>query len=392
MQHSGRISAAGGRSVPRQSDAGLGQRRLYARFWQSAGSFWRGRRACTVWLLAALLIAIALLQLLVQYRLNLWNRDFFNALGRRDGAALWLEARIFLPLGAASILLAATSVWARMRAQRKWREALTVHVASFWLLDCHYSRLDYEATGNKNPEYRITDDVRVATDAPIDLALGLLSSLLTATIFIGVLWRVAGDLSINAFGLRFPIPGYLMVGVMGYSTLVTVTMMIAGRSLPHVIQDMNQAEAELRAAAMTLREVGEETVPQGTEPKERRALWFALRQVIARWRDLARQLVQTTLVSQGNILLAPVVAWILCAPKYLAGTMSLGELTQAAAAFVIVQGSFNWLVDNYQRLADWRSAAHRLATLLLALDELSCADQTASSGGLDLGAAHKAAP
>ncbi len=54
-----------------------------------------------------------------------------------------------------------------------------------------------------------------------------------------------------------------MVGVMGYSTLVTVTMMIAGRSLPHVIQDMNQAEAELRAAAMTLREVGEETVPQG---------------------------------------------------------------------------------------------------------------------------------
>ena len=120
--------------------------------------------------------AIVLVQLLVQYRLNLWNRDFFNALGRRDGAALWSEAQIFLPLAAASILLAAVSVWARMRVQRKWREALTVHVASFWLLDCHYSRLDYEATGNKNPEYRITDDVRVATDAPIDLALGLLSS------------------------------------------------------------------------------------------------------------------------------------------------------------------------------------------------------------------------
>jgi len=32
--------------------------------------------------------------------------------------------------------------------------------------------------------------------------------------------------------------------------------------------------------------------------------------------------------------------------------MSLGELTQAAAAFVTVQGAFNWLVDNFQRLAD----------------------------------------
>jgi len=50
--------------------------------------------------------------------------------------------------------------------------------------------------------------------------------------------------------------------------------------------------------------------------------------------------------------------------------MSLGKLTQPAAAFVIVQGAFNWLVDNYQRLADWRSSAHRVATLLVALDEL----------------------
>ncbi len=101
-------------------------------------------------------------------------------------------------------------------------------------------------------------------------------------------------------------------------------------------------------------------MPPGREPKERRALWFVLRQVIARWRDLARRLVRTTLVSHGNILLGPVIAWVLCAPKYLAGKMSLGELTQAAAAFVIVQGAFNWLVDNYQRLADWRSAANRL--------------------------------
>jgi ABC-type uncharacterized transport system fused permease/ATPase subunit len=75
-------------------------------------------------------------------------------------------------------------------------------------------------------------------------------------------------------------------------------------------------------------------------------------------------------VSHGNFLFAPVMAWILCAPKYLNNAMSLGELTQAAAAFVVVQGAFNWFVDNYQRLADWRSSAHRVATLLVALDEL----------------------
>jgi len=50
--------------------------------------------------------------------------------------------------------------------------------------------------------------------------------------------------------------------------------------------------------------------------------------------------------------------------------MTLGELTQAAVAFVTVQGAFNWLVDNYQRSADWISSVNRVATFLLALDEV----------------------
>ena len=54
--------------------------------------------------------------------------------------------------------------------------------------------------------------------------------------------------------------------------------------------------------------------------------------------------------------------------------MTLGELTQAAAAFVMVQVAFNWVVDNYQRLADWRSAAYRVATLLQALDDVDRID------------------
>jgi ABC-type uncharacterized transport system fused permease/ATPase subunit len=65
-----------------------------------------------------------------------------------------------------------------------------------------------------------------------------------------------------------------------------------------------------------------------------------------------------------------VFGWFLCVPKYLAGSMTLGELTQASAAFVAVQVAFNWLVDNYQRLSEWRSATDRVAVLLLALDRV----------------------
>jgi putative ATP-binding cassette transporter len=79
---------------------------------------------------------------------------------------------------------------------------------------------------------------------------------------------------------------------------------------------------------------------------------------------------RTTLVSQGNVLMAPVIGWVLCAPKYLVGTMSLGEVAQVTAAFVTVQAALNWLVDNYSSLADCLSSVNRVASLLLALDQL----------------------
>jgi ABC-type uncharacterized transport system fused permease/ATPase subunit len=57
------------------------------------------------------------------------------------------------------------------------------------------------------------------------------------------------------------------------------------------------------------------------------------------------------LISHGNALAAPIAGWELCAPKYLTGTMMLGEVAQAVSAFVMVQVALNWLVDNYPGLA-----------------------------------------
>jgi len=104
------------------------RRHLFARFWLTASSFWRGRTAKVAWGLTVILVLIVLLQLLVQYLLNYWNRHFFDALERRDASALWTQATQFVPLAIASILLAATSVWGRMTAQRKWRECVTRQV------------------------------------------------------------------------------------------------------------------------------------------------------------------------------------------------------------------------------------------------------------------------
>jgi ABC-type uncharacterized transport system fused permease/ATPase subunit len=266
-----------------------------------------------------------------------------------------------------SVGLKVASVWGRMTMQRKWREWLTANILDAWLSQEHYRRLQSVTGEYKNAEYRISYDARTATDAPVDLALGFITSALTAVVFVDVLWSVGGSLTVVVGRIEMTVPGYLVVGVGIFSLAFTGVMMAIGRRLPAVIQIQSQAEAEFLAAANQIRESGNHN---GVAAGEIERTWDALRRVLESWRQLCWQLMGTTLVSQTDLLFAPVVAWVLCAPKYLAGTMTLGELMQASAAFVIVQLAFNWLVDNYQRLSDWRSAVSRVATLLIALDEV----------------------
>ena len=52
------------------------------------------------------------------------------------------------------------------------------------------------------------------------------------------------------------------------------------------------------------------------------------------------QWMRTTFVSSTSGFVAAVLPILLCAPKFLAGDMSLGQVMQAASAFVIVQTAF----------------------------------------------------
>lgn len=353
-----------------QPNGADGQRRsLFGRYWTSASGFWKGRSARVSWPLTVGLVVVVLSQIAVQYQLNYWNRDFFNALERRDAAALWAQAGLFVPLALLSIGLAVGSVWTRMTTQRKWREWLTRHLVVRWVDERRYQRLGAVDGDHQNAEYRISFDARIATDAPIDMANGLLNAVVTALVFINVLWTVGGNFHLRLGGHEVTIHAYLVVAVIAYTLIFTTAMAFVGRDLTAVIQAENQAEAELRAATNEIRELGERVPPAALDVTDLKGVRVALRQVLRRWRDLCWQLMGTTMVSHTDGLLAPVCAWLLCAPKFLAGEMSLGELTQAAAAFVSVQLAFNWFVDNYHRVAEWRSSVNRVATLLHALDD-----------------------
>ena len=141
--------------MPDQAYVAPDEGQLLSRFWQSASGFWKGRSAWRAWLLVVLLIATVLLQLWTQYGLNFWNRDFFDAIGRRDAADLWTQALRFVPLAAASIFLAIFSVWCRMTMQRTWREWLSNRLYDYWLENDRYVRLRFVPRGSSSS--RVSD-------------------------------------------------------------------------------------------------------------------------------------------------------------------------------------------------------------------------------------------
>jgi vitamin B12/bleomycin/antimicrobial peptide transport system ATP-binding/permease protein len=356
--------------MPDQAYVAPDEGQLLSRFWRSASGFWKGRSAWRAWPLVVLLVATVLLQLWVQYGLNFWNRDFFDAIGRRDAAGLWEQALRFVPLAAASIFLAIVSVWGRMTMQRTWREWLSNHLYDYWLEKDHYVRLRLVPGDHQAPEFRIAEDVRIATDLPIDLTIGLFSSCLTAITFIGVLWSVGDGLAVSFTSLTLNIPAYLVVSVVVYSLLLSAATLLIARHLVHVLEESKRSEAELRSIGTHLRETGEGTALKDDRKDGRQAVGRALKAVIDIWRTYCWQLMRLTLITHASVLMTPIVGLLLCTPKYLAGAMSLGEVVQAAAAFVIVTSAFNWFTDNYVRLAEWASSANRVASLLLGLDQI----------------------
>jgi len=349
---------------------------LLRRFWQSARRFWGERRRAVAWALSGALLVVVLLNIAASYGMNLWSRAIFDALQNKNSHTVLLLSFVYFALLAASVGVNVVQVYARMSLQRTWRRWLTDSIVDRWLASGHYYQLNLVSGDHQNPEYRIADDVRIATESPVDFVTGVLQAFLSAVTFIVVLWTIGGALDVTVGGLALHIPGFLVIAAVIYALLASGSMVLIGRRFVAVSESKNQSEAELRYLLTRLRENGESIALIQGEEEERAGVGRALRKVLRAWRSICFQNMKTTSVSQTSSYIAPVLPVILCAPKFLDGTMSLGEVMQAASAFTIVQGAFNWLVDNYPKLADWTASARRVASLLASLDAL----ETAESG------------
>src|SRR5262245_42050352 len=200
-----RSSHPSGSQVDSVDDASLDsvrRRYLLRRFLRSAKGFWFSDRRSTAWSLSAGLLAIILLVLGAAYAMNAWHRAMFDGLQNRDTAAVARLSLIYFAILAVSVFLSIVQVWVRMALQRRWRAWVSTHVTDRWLGNGRYYQLNLVPGDHANPEYRIADDVRIATEAPVDFVSGVTQALLSAATFIVVLWTIGGALDVSIGGVQ----------------------------------------------------------------------------------------------------------------------------------------------------------------------------------------------
>ncbi len=338
--------------------------RLAGAYWLSGGRLWRA------WLLSFAVMALVVVDLLIQVGINRWNGFFFDSLERKDTASVIYGIELIVLLAVAAAASGAAFVQCKMRLQVEWRRWLSERLIGRWISERRFYRLSIVGDAATNPEYRIADDIRMATEPLVDFVLGLTSSLLSAATFVGVLWTVGGSLDLTPYGVSTSIPGFMVLGVLAYSVITTATTWIVGRPLVGCLEARNTSEAALRYELTRVRENAEHIVLVNADGDERQTLGNRLEDVVRRWIAVVKRESKMTWLSNGNLVLMPVAPLLIASPKYLQGHLTLGELMQIAGAFAQVHLSLNWLANNAVRIAEWLASARRVVELSTSLGNL----------------------
>lgn len=344
------------------------------------------------WSARLLLAAIVVLNLALvgmTVILNFWNRAFYNSLQEKDLKGFtdlllfyrWDEKDGFLPgfavIAVVYIGVAVYRTYLNQWLRIKWRRWMTERLLGRWLADRAYYRIGLEAAGGDttigtdNPDQRIAEDVSSFVADALAISVDLLSNVVTLFSFLAILWGLSGPLEVAGV----TVPGYLVWVALVYSVLGSWIAHRVGAPLAALNFRQQRVEADFRFALVRLRENVEGVALYGGERAEHRGLTERFAALAANWWQIMQRTKMLNAFTAGFNQIAIIFPYVVIAPRYFSGALSLGDLTQTADAFGQVQGAMSWFVSAYSSLASWRATVERLATFERSIAQARMAEQ-----------------
>jgi putative ATP-binding cassette transporter len=365
-------------SAPPDNNGAADSERFLLRFFRLAAPFFTSAERWTAWLISGGLIALTLLQIGIAIRLNIWNRDFFNSLESRDWNAFVAQMGMFALLCTATMGVAVYQTYIKQLLQLRWRRWLTAKLVDRWLAEGRYYQLGFIEAGVDNPDQRISENTKHTTEQAVEFSLGIFEKAVTLISFIGILWTVSGALDVPLGDWSFQIPGYMVFAALLYAAIGSTLTYLVGKPIVAANLRQNATEADYRFALVRLRENSEAVGMIGGEPDEKKVLTKYFGEVLGSTMGLMRTQRRLMWLTSFYATVGIVYPTLVASPRFFAGAITLGVLMQITAAFGHVQTSLNYFVDNFPRIAEWRSHVERLLEFEDALN--SSGEATSEAG------------
>jgi len=296
-----------------------------------------------------------------QIKLNTWNQPFYDALSHKNLHEFWRQLGVFGVIAGALLTLNVGQRWLVETLKLKLREGLVRDLVQGWMAPGRAFRLAHAGAMGVNPDQRMHEDARHLTELSGDLGVGLLQASILLASFISVLWGLSSNFAFHAAGRSFVIPGYMVWAAVLYSGSASLLSYWVGRSLIRNNANRYAREADLRFSLVRVNEHIDSIALARAEPDEERRIDHDLGAVLRAMRLLVTGNTRLTWVTAGYGWFTLVAPILVAAPLYFEGTLTFGGLMMASGAFMQVQSSLRWFVDNFSTLADWRATLLRVA-------------------------------
>jgi putative ATP-binding cassette transporter len=297
-----------------------------------------------------------------QIRLNAWNQPFYDALSKRDFPKFLVQLGVFGLIAGALLALNVGQRWLTETLKLRLRQGLVRDLIQNWLKPGRAFRLSLAGAIGVNPDQRMHEDARHLTELSADLGVGLLQSSILLVTFVEVLWGLSDNFVFHVGARHFAIPGYMVWAAVLYSGSASLASYWVGRTLIDRNADRYSCEADLRFSLVRINEHIDAIALAGGEADEDRRVEVDLTAVLAATARLVTGLTNLTWITAGYGWFTLVAPILVAAPLYFAGNITFGGLMLASGAFIQVQSSLRWFVDNFSTIADWRATLLRVAS------------------------------
>lgn len=344
-------------------------------FFKIAGPYWRSERKKTAIFASIALFFLTVLQVGVPVAINRWMRALFDALEAREMAQFAQLSGILLVIIVSNVTIVNFHLRVKRRLQIDWRDWLNERVWNGWMAEGRHYELAFIPGLHDNPDGRIAEDVRNATEYAIDLAHALIYDLLLLISFTQILWSLSQAPYLVVGGTAYFLPGYLVWLAIAYAGVGTVVALALGRPLIRAVDRRQTAEADFRFGLAHARENALSIALARGESDERHRFRFLFKGAVGAWDQVTTALAHMFYYSSSWSVLSQVFPTLVVAPRYIAGLITLGGLMQSAQAFQQMVGALSWAIDNLGKVADWRASAERVFGLINAVenfDDLVC--------------------